>query len=136
MESKTTLDQFFTGLINLTRRNCTTWIRLHYQSTTLTAPCQHLNHTPPHVLFLQRRFTTPRSDQAAVPEPAFHPHLRGASTNHDPLPPQGLPSSTIANLLKCDNLERITFYQADVVVVSKTCSFVFETIKYLTRHCT
>ena len=40
----------------------------------------------------QRRFTTPTSDQTPVPGSALQPHLRGASTDHDPLPPQGLPS--------------------------------------------
>ena len=30
------------------RRNCTTSIRRHWQSTTPTAPCQRLNHPDPH----------------------------------------------------------------------------------------
>ena len=41
--------------------------------------------------FTQPRFTTPRSDQTPVPGSALQRHLRGASTDHDPLPPQGLP---------------------------------------------
>ena len=77
-----------------TNRNHTNSIRRHWPTTTLTAPCQRLNHThaPPLAPFTQRRFTTPRSDQTPGPGSALHPHSRGASTDHDPLPPQGLPS--------------------------------------------
>ena len=42
----------------------------------------------------------------------------------------------IASKEKCSNLEQVTFYQSQVVVGSRTCSFVFQTIKYLTKHCT
>ena len=45
--------------------------------------------------FTQRKFTSPTSDQNPDPGSALHPHPRGASTDHDPLPPQGLPSGTI-----------------------------------------
>ena len=43
---------------------------------------------------MQRRFTTPRSDQTPDPEPDLHPHPPGADAEHDPLPPQGLPSGS------------------------------------------
>jgi hypothetical protein len=42
---------------------------------------------------------------------------------------------TIASKQKCSNLRQVTFYQSQVVVGSKTCSFVSQTIKYLTRRC-
>ena len=48
MEAKTMLDQFFTGLITLTSRICTTSIQRHWQSTTLTALCRSLYHTHTH----------------------------------------------------------------------------------------
>ena len=47
LDSDTTLTQFRNGLINLTSRNWPTSIRRHWQSTTLTAPCQRLHHTHP-----------------------------------------------------------------------------------------
>ena len=56
------------------------------------AGCATPSNAPPHVPFTQRRFTTPRSDQTPGPEPTLHPHPRDASTDHDRLPPQGLPS--------------------------------------------
>ena len=37
-----------------------------------------------------RRFTTLRSDHALDPGLALQPHVRSASTDHDPLPPQSL----------------------------------------------
>ena len=95
LEPKTTFTHFRNRLINLASRNWPTLKRRDSQTTTLTAPCRHLHrslHAPSHVPFAQRRFTTPRSDQTPVPEPALQPHLRGASTHHDPLPPTDLQS--------------------------------------------
>ena len=42
--------KFLTELTGLTCRNCTTSIRRHWQTTTLTAPCQRLHHTHPPTL--------------------------------------------------------------------------------------
>ena len=47
LESETTFTQFRKGLTGLTSRNCSISIRRHWQTTTLTAPCQRLNHTHP-----------------------------------------------------------------------------------------
>ena len=62
--------------------------RSQYPASACTTP----THASPHVPLTQRRFTTPTSDQTPDPEPALHPHLRSASTDHDPPPPPGLPS--------------------------------------------
>jgi hypothetical protein len=41
----------------------------------------------------------------------------------------------IANKKNCGNLHRITFNRVHVLAGLKTHSFVFQTIKYLTRRC-
>ena len=45
LEADTRFIKFLTGLTGPRSRNCTTWIRRHWQPTTLTVPCQYLNHT-------------------------------------------------------------------------------------------
>ena len=73
------------------------------------AGCATPSNAPPHVPFTQRRFTTPRSDQTPVPGAALHPHPRGSSTDHDPLPPQGLPSVAIPINTR-ENIKGVEFF--------------------------
>ena len=47
LEAETTYSQFRNELINLTSRNWPISIHRHWQSITLTAPCQCLHHTHP-----------------------------------------------------------------------------------------
>ena len=83
------------GLIRLTSAIRIVFIEQHGQPRTILHPASTRttpSHPPPHVPFTQRRFTTPSSDQTRGPGSAMHPHPRGAPTDHDPLPPPGLPS--------------------------------------------
>ena len=92
LESETTFTQIFDRIDVETAQLLCAGIgspqRAPHPAGARTTP----THAPPHVPFTQRRFTTPRSDQTPVPGSALQPHLRGASTDHVPLPPQGLPS--------------------------------------------
>ena len=86
LESETTFTQFRKGLTGLTSRNCSISIRRHWQTTTLTAPCQCLNHThaPPHVPSKQRRSITPRSAVAASADTPPRASLRNYGRHSPP----------------------------------------------------
>ena len=80
-------------LTGLRRRNCPTSVRQHWQSTTLTAPCQRLSRTHPRstaFTISAAQICNPkvRSNSSSGIGSASAP---AGSNQHDPLPPLGLP---------------------------------------------